>query len=178
MRHASVNHQPHHPTTFPPQLSIPPANIHAIDDAVATDPAAAAAAYDAVLHALPPNVLPRTSTGLPIFDLILLGVGPDGHVASLFPGLPAVEHVASEPWVLPVDNSPKPPPGRITLTLPVINAADMAVIVAMGAGKAGIVKQALGGGEGAAVLPCQRVGGESGARWLLDEGAAAELAGE
>ena len=162
-----------------PQLAIPPANIRAIDDAVATDPAAAAAAYDAALRVLPPAVLPRTPTGLPIFDLILLGVGPDGHVASLFPGLPAVEHTAAEPWVLPVHDSPKPPPGRITLTLPVINAADMAVIVAMGAGKAGIVKQALGGGsEGGALLPCQRVGGENGARWLLDEGAAAELAAE
>lgn len=169
-----LTHHHHHPFTH--QLSIPPANIHAIDDAVATDPAAAAAAYDAALRALPESVLPRNAAGLPVFDLILLGVGPDGHVASLFPGLPAIDHTAASPWVLPVADAPKPPPSRVTLSLPAINAADMSVIVAMGAGKADIVKRALGGGEGDA-LPCQRVGGESGARWLLDEAAAGALTG-
>ena len=135
-------------------------------------------------------MLPRTDAAdpaaqLPVFDLVLLGVGPDGHVASLFPGRAQSDHTAPSPWVLPITDSPKPPPSRITLTLPVLNAADMTVVVAMGAGKAAIVREALGGGavvggrDGGPPppLPCQRVGGEGGARWLLDEAAAAGLGG-
>ena len=57
--------------------------------------------------------------GLPQFDVILLGLGPDGHVASLFPNRSQL--AATHEWVLPVENSPKPPPERITLSLPVIN---------------------------------------------------------
>ncbi len=59
--------------------------------------------------------------GYPVFDLVLLGIGPDGHVASLFPN--RSQTAARKGWVLPVSDSPKPPPERITLTLPVINAA-------------------------------------------------------
>lgn len=54
-----------------------------------------------------------------MFDAMLLGLGPDGHVASLFPNRSQV--AAKDAWVLPVENSPKPPPERITLSLPVIN---------------------------------------------------------
>ena len=54
-----------------------------------------------------------------MFDAMLLGLGPDGHVASLFPNCSQV--AAKDAWVLPVENSPKPPPERITLSLPVIN---------------------------------------------------------
>ena len=57
--------------------------------------------------------------GLPIFDAMLLGLGPDGHVASLFPNRSQI--AATDSWVLPVENSPKPPPERITMSLPVIN---------------------------------------------------------
>ena len=125
-----------------PQLGIPSSRIHTIPDG-APNVDEAAAAYEASLRALPASVLPRGASGLPVFDLILLGVGPDGHVASLFPGLPAVEVEGGSTWVLPVPDAPKPPPGRVTLSLPAINAADMTVIVAMGAGKQGIVARAL-----------------------------------
>lgn len=57
--------------------------------------------------------------GLPVFDVILLGLGPDGHVASLFPNRSQL--AATDAWVLPIENSPKPPPERITFSLPVIN---------------------------------------------------------
>jgi 6-phosphogluconolactonase len=57
--------------------------------------------------------------GLPVFDVILLGTGPDGHVASLFPNWP--QTAALEGLVLPISGSPKPPPERITFTMPVIN---------------------------------------------------------
>jgi 6-phosphogluconolactonase len=57
--------------------------------------------------------------GLPVFDVILLGLGPDGHVASLFPNRSQL--APTREWVLPVENSPKPPPERITFSLPVIN---------------------------------------------------------
>jgi len=112
---------------------------------------------------------------MPVFDLVLLGVGPDGHVASLFPGLPAVDIPEPEgKWVVGVENSPKPPPLRISLTLPAINAAKKVVVVSFGAGKAAIVREALcsNKGEGGALLPVQRV---QGARWLIDSAAAEGL---
>ena len=113
---------------------------------------------------------------MPEFDLVLLGVGPDGHVASLFPGLSAVDlDSSSSLWVVGVENSPKPPPSRISLTLAAINAAKEIVIVAFGAGKGDIVREALLAEKkdgSAPLLPVQRV---RGARWLLDAAAATGL---
>ncbi len=90
----------------------------------------AAVNYEGRLIGLPASVLPRSEKGFPVFDLILLGVGPDGHVASLFPHRSTLSE--DKAWVLPVDNSPKPPPERITMTLPVINAAKDVVFVTLG----------------------------------------------
>jgi 6-phosphogluconolactonase len=73
-----------------------------------------------------------------VLDVIVLGIGPDGHVASLFPGAPTLDVEAPE-LCLGVHDSPKPPPERITLTLPVLRAAQRCVLLATGAGKADAV---------------------------------------
>ncbi|KAG1662070.1 hypothetical protein FOA52_005317 [Chlamydomonas sp. UWO 241] len=176
--------------------------VHAILEG-ASGAAAAADDYAAQLAALPARVLPRdASTGLPVFDLLLLGVGPDGHVASLFPGhatlsqgqgqqqqqqhadgaapgpLPPGHHASSGSsgaWVLPVTDSPKPPPQRITMSLPVINAAVRAVFVALGEGKAEIVARCLEPPPGAPQLPAQMVLPATGTQWLLDTASAQRL---
>jgi 6-phosphogluconolactonase len=84
----------------------------------------------------PPNG--TAAEGPPVLDLIVLGIGPDGHVASLFPGAPTLD--AGERAVcLPVRDSPKPPPERITLSLAVLRAARRCLLLATGAGKANAV---------------------------------------
>jgi 6-phosphogluconolactonase len=72
---------------------------------------------------------------LPVLDLVVLGIGPDGHVASLFPGAPTLEAPQHE-LCLGVRDSPKPPPERVTLTLAVLRAAGRCLLLATGAGKA------------------------------------------
>ena len=80
---------------------------------------------------------------LPVLDLIVLGIGPDGHVASLFPGAPTLD-AGAETLCLGVHDSPKPPPERITLSLGVLRAARRCLLLATGAGKADAIAAALG----------------------------------
>ncbi len=101
-------------------------------------------------------------------DLVLLGVGEDGHVASLFPGNPATRE--TQRLVADVHDAPKPPPERVTLTFPVLNAARETLVVASGAGKAAIVDRVFATPDD---LPAQRLSGSP--RWLLDRAAAAHL---
>lgn len=100
------------------------------------DLAAAAREYDALVRRV----------GL---DLALLGAGPDGHVCSLFPGHALLREVQA--WAAAIEDSPKPPPRRLTLTLPALAAARSVVLVLLGAGKAAAVKAALA--EPASQLP-------------------------
>ena len=85
--------------------------------------------------------MPRED-GVPVLDLALQGLGPDGHTASLFPGNPAV---GASGVCVAVHDAPKPPPDRITLTVPVLRAARSIVFLATGAAKADAVRGLLAG---------------------------------
>jgi len=111
----------------------------------------------------------KDSARFPIFDLILLGVGPDGHTASLFPGHELLSE--EDRWVAYIEDSPKPPPRRITFTYPVINHAARVAFVASGAGKASTLQTVLDNPE--VGLPASRVRPVSPGQvyWFVDEAA-------
>ena len=104
-----------------------------------------------------------TDAAYPEFDLLLLGMGPDGHVASLFPG---VEH-SPDAVVVAVEDSPKPPPRRLSLNYKVINGASEVWFTVAGADKAEAVSVAFG--DDAASLPVGRVSGRSRTVWFVDQ---------
>jgi 6-phosphogluconolactonase len=85
---------------------------------------------------------PQRAEGVPVLDLIVLGIGPDGHVASLFPGAPTLS-AGEEAICLGISDSPKPPPERITLSLAVLRAASGCLLLATGASKADAVSAML-----------------------------------
>ncbi len=98
-------------------------------------------AYETQLRA---RVAPAEGGGLPALDVALLGLGEDGHTASLFPGFPEVDD-ASGALCLPVRDAPKPPPERVTLSLPVLRAARCCLLLVTGAGKASALAAVLAG---------------------------------
>jgi len=137
--------------------------------------AQAATAYAGDMMRLPRSVLPRDADDLPVLDMILLGVGPDGHVGSLFPNTAATA-CDDGSWVVPVSASPKPPAERITMTMPVINAAKEVLIVAVGEGKAEIVQRALETQSLPGALPVQLVYPKNGQlTWVVDAAACSLL---
>ena len=103
------------------------------------------------------------------FDLLLLGVGPDGHVASLFPGASPPDEAAT---VIAVRAAPKPPPTRLSLTLTAINTAREIWLIAAGEEKAAAVQAALSGAD----LPAAKVSGTQATKWLIDRAAASAIA--
>jgi len=148
-------------------VPIPPANVHRMPGEM--DPVEAAARYEGELrHFFAPH-----GEGLPVFDFILLGLGEDGHTASLFPGTRAIRESAR--WV--VGHHVDAQKGwRITLTPPVINAARAVVFIAAGAGKAVVLKEILEGPLRPDTLPAQIVRPAGGTLlWMLDREAAAQL---
>ena len=112
----------------------------------------------------------KDSVKIPIFDLLLLGCGPDGHTCSLFPNHELLRE--SDSWVAPIEDSPKPPKKRITLTLPVVVGGIKIAFVATGEGKREILGKILDTEEGKS-LPCGLVneGGAGKVSWFTDHGA-------
>lgn len=149
-------------------LNLDAAQIHALP-APGEHPTidAAAAAYAAELAAAAPE-----GADWPRFDILFLGVGPDGHVASLFPDHAQVhdtEHV-----VVAETDSPKPPPERLSFTLPVINSADRVWLVMAGADKAGALGLTLAGAS-ITDVPAAGVEGRKRTVFFVDGDAAAEV---
>jgi 6-phosphogluconolactonase len=111
----------------------------------------------------------RDSVRIPMFDLLLLGCGPDGHTCSLFPGSPLLRE--TDAWVLPIFDSPKPPPKRITLSLPVASHGIKIGFVATGAGKKDIMRQIFDVED--SQLPCALINqfGQERVSWFTDAAA-------
>ncbi|MFJ2115229.1 MULTISPECIES: 6-phosphogluconolactonase [unclassified Streptomyces] len=153
-------------------VPLDPSRVHAMaasDGPYGSDVEAAAAAYAAELAAA---ARPEDHGPVPTFDVLMLGVGPDTHVASLFPELPAVRE--TERTVVAVHGAPKPPPTRISLTLPAIRAAHEVWLLAAGEDKAKAAEIALSG-AGEIQAPAAGAYGRSRTLWLLDAAAASAL---
>lgn len=156
-------------TTLLSKIPIPLRNIHQIFTEM-YNPEAAADMYEVELRAsfeIHPNTIPE-------FDLILLGMGPDGHCASLFPHKPSLKImdrlvVASDPGLAPFVD-------RVTLTFPVLNNAKNVLFLVHGAQKAEMVKMVLEGAKNPELLPSQSVLPIHGSvTWMLDRSAASQL---
>jgi 6-phosphogluconolactonase len=128
---------------------VSPASVHRMPAELG--PEEGASAYDHVVASLAP------------LDVVVLGVGEDGHTASLFPGHPALQAAG---WAVGVRGSPKPPPERVSLTLPAIQGARRVIVLATGAGKADAVARAK-----RQEVPSGMI---AGARWLIDRAAAGQ----
>ncbi|HEX9078185.1 MAG TPA: 6-phosphogluconolactonase [Desulfuromonadaceae bacterium] len=141
-------------------VSVPPDQVHPM--ACGSDPRESAREYETLLRGLFPGALPR-------FDLILLGLGENGHTASLFPGVPVLEE--RRRWVAEAS-----PAGeevqRLTLTLPVINSAACVAFLVSGAAKAPILREVLEGDPDPRRVPARLVSPEGRLFWLVDRAAA------
>jgi 6-phosphogluconolactonase len=143
---------------------VDPARVHAMParDEVHPDLEAAAAAYDHLVRTREPGD----------FDLVLLGVGPDGHVASLFPGFPQLD--VEDRIAVGVTDSPKPPPERISLTFPALNQAGEVWFLVSGEGKADAVARALADEGSVHETPARGITAPN-QTWWLDRAAAGSL---
>jgi 6-phosphogluconolactonase len=155
------------------RVGVPPQRVHAMpaSDAGFTEPEEAAEWYagtlaDAARDAGLDGPLPR-------FDVLLLGMGPEGHVASIFPHSPAA---SDDRPVVAVRDCPKPPPTRVSLGFSAIGGAEEVWLLVAGEGKAEAVASALGGAD-PLDLPAAGACGRRATRWLLDAAAASRLPG-
>jgi len=141
--------------------------VYPLDEADIDDAQESADGYEKTLVS---TFAQRDSVKLPLFDLILLGCGPDGHTASLFPDHALLR--VTDAWVLAITDSPKPPSSRITLSLPVILAAAKIAFVATGAGKRDVLRQIFET-DGGRALPCGLVNEGAGDKvsWFCDSAA-------
>jgi 6-phosphogluconolactonase len=138
--HADSNHAATH-THWLSRVAIPPANVHTMQfDSAEQSVDRAAQLYESVLEGLfAAQGSDGSDDGVVELDLVLLGLGPDGHTASLFPGHPLLAE--RDRLVAPISDSPKPPPQRITFTFPLINAARNVAFIATGAAKQAPLQQ-------------------------------------
>ena len=122
-------------------VPIPSKNVHRVP----VDEPDGAERYESDLRGAFSIFSASSSKGIPRFDLVFLGLGGDGHTASLFPGHPSLEE--KQRLVLRVDDSPKPPPSRVTFTLPLLNAARHVALLVTGKDKAPALARVLEGDE-------------------------------
>lgn len=155
-------------------VPLPPENIHPMpmDEAIAAEagPSWVADAYAAELRGAGVPVGPN---GFPALDVVLLGIGGDGHLLSVFPGSPLL---ASTAWASPVEAPThiEPHVARVSLHPGIVEAAGRVIVVATGAGKAAILADVLGADRDVPRWPAQ-LARRSNATWLLDRDAAAQL---
>ncbi|UAL31624.1 6-phosphogluconolactonase [Nocardioides rotundus] len=149
---------------FLSQVGVDPANVHEIPSAseVATAEEAAEA-YSATLR----------EHGAGSFTVLMLGIGPDAHIASLFPHFPQLE--VEDEIAVAVHDSPKPPPDRVTLTFPALNRADEVWFLAAGEGKADAVAAALAPTGAVPDTPARGIAPTGTVTWHLDRAAASAL---
>ncbi|MDQ2683697.1 MAG: 6-phosphogluconolactonase [Chloroflexota bacterium] len=146
-------------------VPVPDRNVHPFDTVV--DPEVAASSYEATIRNLVPG------GPVPMFDLILLGMGDDGHTASLFPD---TEALGERERLVVANHVPKLDATRLTFTYPLINAARAVVFLATGDGKAERLAEVLEGDEDLVRLPSQGVNPRRGTlTWLVDRAAASAL---
>ncbi|MDL5158024.1 6-phosphogluconolactonase [Actinomycetospora termitidis] len=163
------------------RLDLDPARVHpvpsstpgpsALESEDSADPDAGAQAYAQVLADAAAR-LGEGVPGLPAFDVLLAGCGPEGHTLSVFPDSPAVH--ATAPGVVAVRDCPKPPPTRISLTLAAARSAREVWLVATGSSKAEVLGRAAHGASEVEV-PLAGLAGTERTLWLLDEAASADL---
>ncbi|RZC59874.1 hypothetical protein C5167_007176 [Papaver somniferum] len=152
-----------------------PSHVYSINDSLSAEEAASE--YEFVLRQLVKTRTVGVSeiNDCPKFDLILLGMGPDGHVASLFPNHMVLEE--EDEWVTFITDSPEPPPERLTFTLPVINSASNVAVVVTGISKAEMLHLVIDDvGPDGSMLPARMVNpGNGNLVWFLDKLAASKL---
>jgi 6-phosphogluconolactonase len=149
---------------------VPPPNVHRIR-AEMPDPNVAALDYDVEMHTLFPQE--DRLDGFPRFDVVLLGMGPDGHTASLFPGTKGLEE--KERWVI-ANWVEKFNSARITFTFPVLNAARAVMLLVAGADKTDMIREVMVINQKKPVYPVQFVQPVDGDKiWMLDQAAASRL---
>jgi 6-phosphogluconolactonase len=154
-------------------VPVDPSRVHPMPDTHGPDGEDAEAAAERYAAVLARAAGPQDRFGMPSFDVSLLGMGPDGHVASLFPEHPALHE--QERTVVGVHGSPKPPPTRLSLTLPALRTAREIWLVAAGEEKAGAMRLALDQHAGPLQVPAAGARGTRRTLILLDSAAASRL---
>ncbi|WP_230203059.1 6-phosphogluconolactonase [Parafrankia discariae] len=169
-REALLAHVPVDPARVFPMGHLAEAGGGGGDGGGVAEPEAAAAAYAAALAARAARA--GSGSAVPAFDVLLLGLGPETHVASIFPDSPAA--VATE-TVTAVRDCPKPPPTRVTLTFPALRAAREVWVIVAGEEKAEAVANALKPGADRVTFPAAGAVGRERTLWLVDRAAASRL---